>query len=310
MPPRSSTDDQNNGSTTPLKPWSSGRVLSAAQRERKRLMNRASQSRRRNNLKNTLKTVESRLFQIERRCLAYLPPPTSGEYTFDDCISANSTGGADDCSTSLRDFLNDLLGSIFQINPGQVCTNEQFNQDAVIRGVVLGWDVLRKQDFVCPIWNILRRVDALLMMHASVPARLALLRGIHMMLLVCIFAGAFYGRRLSDRPPPLPPWFRPSSESIVNDYFAWPRFRQKLITSNNPPLTNRFWFYFTRNVQFECDLSPAHTIDIDPDTGKYRLTTVFRDVTDDIHRYTMGSEFFEAYPECFEDVYACALEDG
>ncbi|KUL86146.1 hypothetical protein ZTR_07698 [Talaromyces verruculosus] len=218
MSPRSSTEGQPNNPNASLKPWSTGRVLSPAQRERKRLMNRASQSRRRKNLKNTLKTVEARLFQIERRCLAYLPPSTSGEYTFNDCIAATANASADE-STTLRDLLNDLLGSIYHINPAQVCANEQFNQDAVIRGVILGWDdVVQKQAFVCPIWNILRRVDALLMMHASVPTRLALLRGIHMMLL---------GRRLSDKPPPLPQWFKPrkyhsySSENIVNDYFAW-----------------------------------------------------------------------------------------
>lgn len=184
MSPRSSTGAQKNESNESLRSWSSGRVLSHAQRERKRLMNRASQSRRRSNLKTALKTVESRLYQIERRCLAYLPAFTSGEYTFNDCISASGGG---DKSTTLRDLLNDLLGSIYNINPAQVCTNEQFNQDAVIRGVVLGWDdMLQKEAFICPIWNILRRMDALLMMHASVPARLALLRGIHMMLLVCI----------------------------------------------------------------------------------------------------------------------------
>lgn len=181
-----STENQKNEANASLKPWSTGRVLSPAQRERKRLMNRASQSRRRNNLKTALRTVESRLYQIERRCLAYLPASTSGEYTFNDCISPSPIGGADE-STTLRDLLNDLLGSIYHINPVQVCENEQFNQDVVIRGVILGWDdVLKRETFVCPIWNILRRMDALLMMHASVPARLTLLRGIHMMLLVCI----------------------------------------------------------------------------------------------------------------------------
>jgi hypothetical protein len=181
MSTRSSTEDQNNASTAPLKPWSTGRVLSPAQRERKRLMNRVSQSRRRKNIKTALTIVESRLFQIERRCLGLSSPTTTVEYTFDDCIS----GSADD-RTSLRDLLNDILGSIYYINPQLVCANEQFNQDAVIRGVILGWDVLQKEDFVCPIWNILRRMDALLMMHATVPTRLALIRGIHMMLLVCI----------------------------------------------------------------------------------------------------------------------------
>lgn len=184
MPQRSGTKGQHNG----VKPWSTGRVLSPAQRERKRLMNRASQSRRRENLKSVLKTVESRLLQIERRCLAFLPSSTSLDYTFSDFISASATGvgGGVDESTTLRDLLNDLLGSIYDINPNQVCANEQFNQDIAIRGVILGWDdVLRKEAFVCPIWSILRRVDALLMMHASVPTRLAFLRGIHGMLLVC-----------------------------------------------------------------------------------------------------------------------------
>jgi hypothetical protein len=37
---------------------------------------------------------------------------------------------------------------------------------------------------------------------------------------------------------------------------------------------------------------------------------IFRNVTDEIERYTMGREFFEEYPECFEDVYACGSEDG
>ncbi|PCH02499.1 Hypothetical protein PENO1_037260 [Penicillium occitanis (nom. inval.)] len=147
MSPRSSTKGQPNNPNASLTPWSTGRVLSPAQRERKRLMNRASQSRRRKNLKNTLKTVEARLFQIERRCLAYLPPSTSGAYTFNDCIAPTTNAGADE-STTLRDLLNDLLGSIYHINPAQVCANEQFNQDAVIRGVILGWDdVLQTQNF-------------------------------------------------------------------------------------------------------------------------------------------------------------------
>ncbi|EED15245.1 hypothetical protein TSTA_046970 [Talaromyces stipitatus ATCC 10500] len=295
MPPSSSAEDQSEF-THPIKPWSTGRVLSRAQRERKRQMNRASQSRRRKNLKTTLKSMETRLFQIEQRCLTFLSNPAAGvEYTFNDCISATGNEG-----TSLRDLLNDILGSIYHINPRQVCTNDQFNQDAVIRGVILGWHVLQRESLICPIWSILRRLDALLMMHAAVPTRLALLRGLNSMLL---------GRRLCDRPPPLPSWFRPSkfdspsSENVVNDYFAWPRFRERLITSNNPSLTNRFWLYFTRNVQFEWNLSPADTIDIEPDTGKYRLTMTFRDATDEIQRYTMGNEFFEAYPECFGDVY-------
>lgn len=182
MSTRSSTEDQGNASTRSLKSWSTGRVLSPAQRERKRLMNRASQSRRRKNIKTALTIVESRLFQIERLCLGFSPSSTATvEYTFDDCISGSADEG-----TSLRDLLNDILGSIYYINPQLVCENEQFNQDAVIRGVILGWEVLQKEDFVCPIWNILRRMDTLLMMHATVPTRLALIRGIHMMLLVCI----------------------------------------------------------------------------------------------------------------------------
>lgn len=41
-----------------------------------------------------------------------------------------------------------------------------------------------RHDFACPIWIILNRLDAIVLDHATVPTRLALLRGIHGMLLV------------------------------------------------------------------------------------------------------------------------------
>ncbi|KAH8698961.1 hypothetical protein BGW36DRAFT_396584 [Talaromyces proteolyticus] len=249
------------------KPWSTGRILSQTQRERKRIMNRVSQSKRRDRLKKSVKSMENRL----------------------------------DDDTTMRDFLSGALRSVFSYNPLQVCTNDQFNQDALIRGVIYGWGVLQKEYFTCPIWSILSRIDILLTKNAAIETRLAVLRGIHLILLSWTFP---------DHPPPVAPWFRPrkfqvsSPDNLIFDYFAWPHFRERLIASNYPKLTNRFWFYFSRNMRFEWPFPPNHTIDIDKDSGKYHFTMTWRAATDSIQRFTMGPEFFQAYPDCYEDIQA------
>lgn len=174
---------REDSTTSTSKTWSSGRLLSRAQRDRKRLMNRASQSRRRQNLKTSLKTIDARLSHIERRCLKPLPS-SSLSPTVNDTDYTYGNGN----NTSLRDLLNEILGSVYEIDPTEVCRDDQFNQDVVIRGVIRGWGVLQTQYFSCPLWSILKRLDTLLFMNASVACRLACLRGIHLMLLVCIIA--------------------------------------------------------------------------------------------------------------------------
>ncbi|KAL5360794.1 hypothetical protein BJX96DRAFT_150857 [Aspergillus floccosus] len=183
--------------------------------------------------------------------------------------------------------------------PPLVCTDDRFNQDALIRGVILGWSVIQREYFTCPIWGVLHRIDVLLMAGTPVATRLALLRGIHLLLL---------SRVCPDRPPPLPPWFSPGranateSAGAVADYFAWPRFRDRLRAQDHPHLDNRFWYYFRRNVQYEWPFSPSHTIDMDQTSGKYHLSTLFRDATDSLERFTMGQEFFLVSPDFREDM--------
>ncbi|KAE8391096.1 hypothetical protein ETB97_003272 [Aspergillus alliaceus] len=186
----------------PRIPWSSGRLLSDAQRDRKRRMNRASQLRRREALKNSLKSINNRLFHMEQRCLALLPSPSNSlgactdtsPFTLNDC--ANN-------GTSLCDSLNEILGSVCLFKPSQVCTNDHFNQDALIRGVILGWNVLQHEYFTCPIWSILHRIDALLMAGTAVATRLALLRGIHLLLLTArrVFHRGFAQGELNPQNP-------------------------------------------------------------------------------------------------------------
>ncbi|KAL4894211.1 hypothetical protein BDV59DRAFT_176048 [Aspergillus ambiguus] len=290
------------GENVRAKPWSSGRVLSRSQRDRKRIMNRASQSRRREALKHSLNCIEQRLSHIEHCCLAPLSSPLHHGRPVLSPEFPRLTLYADSSSDiSLSDFLNGMLGDVRRFNNRQVCTDDYFNQDALIRGVIRGWTVLQTEYFTCPIWTVLSRIDALLMAEASVATRLALLRGIHLMLLSCIFP---------DCPPVLPAWFRPrasqalrSHDAVIN-YFAWPAFRERLITSNYPQLDNRFWFYFTRNIQFQWPFPSAHTIDMDSNSGKFHFSNSFRDATDSIGRFKMGPEFFHIYPDCWQDINA------
>lgn len=198
------------------KPWSSGRVLTRAQRERKLIMNRVSQARKRQEVKSAFKNVEARLLKIEQRCMRYISTPTLKQYTFDDCIRSIKSKECD--GTDVCDLLNDILGSVYYIDPFQICRDEHFNQDTVIRGIVTGWHVLERHDFVCPIWIILKRLDAIVLDRATVPTRLALLRGIHGMLLVSSYLPPHHfmhnqmlmclqARKFSDNAPPLPPWY-------------------------------------------------------------------------------------------------------
>ncbi|KAF9888232.1 hypothetical protein FE257_009227 [Aspergillus nanangensis] len=232
-------------------------------------------------------------------------PPSNSTTCFPSTdISVSAFNGGDCDAMNIRDALSEMLCSVHHFNHVQVCRDDQFNQDALIRGVILGWEDLQSRDFTCPLWGILKHIDALLMTHTAIATRLALLRGVHLMLLT---------RSCPDRPPALPPWFRPRARrnspnqcsnpnDAISNYFAWPRFRQRLLASNSPRLTNRFWLYFVRNVQFEWPFSPTHTIDIDKDSGKYHFSMNWRNTMDIIQRFTMGPEFFDAYPECSGDM--------
>lgn len=235
-------------------PWSSGRLLTSAERDRKRRMNRESQLLRRERMKERLQVFDSRLGKVEKhydrlyptkstvRILGLpfaslqlgngsygspslfqaQPPSQPFSQNCSELTEAPSLGGTFpsvqdiplpfsaprsfhliqtpsasslpplpslvsnvDQNTTLRGYLDDVLGSVFSVDPLEVCTNDIHNQDALIRGVVLGWNHIRKESFNCPLWRILSWTDELLTARTAIATRLALLRGVHLMLIVC-----------------------------------------------------------------------------------------------------------------------------
>ncbi|KAJ5385701.1 hypothetical protein N7509_008242 [Penicillium cosmopolitanum] len=77
-----------------------------------------------------------------------------------------------------------ILGSVFSLDPSQVCSADHLNQDILIRAVLEGWHILQHENNVCPLWAIVREIDAGINIRSGFATRLAMLRGMHQLLLV------------------------------------------------------------------------------------------------------------------------------
>lgn len=77
-----------------------------------------------------------------------------------------------------------ILGSVFSLDPSQVCSADHLNQDILIRAVLEGWHILQHENNVCPLWIIIREIDASINIRSGPATRLAMLRGMHQFLLV------------------------------------------------------------------------------------------------------------------------------
>jgi hypothetical protein len=84
--------------------------------------------------------------------------------------------------TNVLEFFNKMLGKVNAVDRSKVCTDDQLNQDALIRAVTQGWGNLGQ---FCPIWNILREMDQRIFRLSGIMTRLCMLRMIHFMMLVC-----------------------------------------------------------------------------------------------------------------------------
>ena len=254
--------------------WTSGRKLTAAQRERKRAVDRQSSSKRRIQTASRITSLESKLEQLTseleslKRSQNQAPQcalaqsfepdlfdvsqsafPTISRTTeqpsvpvsdiqpcFDfhawtDPVGSNANAaaaiaavsfGADEgfieASTNLRAALpivnqetntgfdpisstavvldrnqgtdcQNIFSSVVRtarsLSQEDVCTDAQLNQDALIRGILFGWDdVMARSIFFCPLWEILRYLDKRIFRLSGIITRLCTLRMIHSMLLV------------------------------------------------------------------------------------------------------------------------------
>jgi hypothetical protein len=72
-----------------------------------------------------------------------------------DAPSRPDPTSASDCQS----IFNNLLTTAHAFSSTSVCTDPRLNQDALIRGVLFGWDIATTMSpFCCPLWDILRHL--------------------------------------------------------------------------------------------------------------------------------------------------------
>lgn len=404
MPDDRSTDCTSSTS----RGWASGRVLTAAQRERKRTKDRQTSSKRRNRLKNELQTfrnqIEDLTAQVEalkndrngelnkkaNSCLPEtdrdpnlnhfaefdndnevsvtedLPSATledspeandaeifenesqrSTFYTFsspspitnkiygscDESLAAEDELSIDldgmnlpltdtqltgslrwtpDCASggvsdelepmTAQDVFNCALLKVRQLSCSMVCRNNRLNQDALLRGVLHGWDEVRaRHAFFCPLWAVLRYLDKRMFCLSSMMTRFCTLYMIHQIML-CFVSGQ--NKSFNE----LPAWYRPrpTQYSLVHapaiDVLPWPGLRERAINQPLLTKTNEFWTKVIYDFRFQWPYTVTDAFDHNVDIGLFSLSGLFQKHVRDLRRWQMDWTFFETYPETYDDL--------
>ena len=236
--------------------WSSGRVLSAAQRDRKRTIDRINKSKQRNEqsetiakLKAQIELLSTKVFTLEQRqpsievpqivsgnnvrtalpCskitpsalsfasglpralgqgldLQYFTVPfsevdnhTANSISMDSyspgseglihvaalpsegATAGNSVTGLG--PVMIQDLFSELVRRGCVSERRLVCSDQVLNDNALIRGVTLGWHTI---DLLCPLWEITSLLDQHIFGHSSIMTRFCTLRTTLFVLLVRI----------------------------------------------------------------------------------------------------------------------------
>lgn len=88
----------------------------------------------------------------------------------------------------------------------------------------------------------------------------------------------------------------------VIDHLAWPRLRERMITSEQDRMTNRFWSYYIKNISFTWKAEPIDMVTYKPDTELYQFSSNFETAIVDISNWRMEMDFFRAIPQLAGDV--------
>ncbi|GKZ27784.1 hypothetical protein AbraIFM66951_005247 [Aspergillus brasiliensis] len=226
------------------KPWSSGRTLTPAQRERKRYKDRISKRQKSERDKEGLAELQNQVDALHQLIQSHTsfgadispwvllpddfnldilvpsssspsalqdetnPPPTppqsappfNGESEQrepsqpDTLVSwrKGHHGPLSNIGPSLQEsgsrlileFTDEILGTTLGFTTLDICTSEELNQDAVIRGVLEGWHSVESRTYSCPLWKIIRQVDEQVFIHGGILTRLTMLSTILKMLVV------------------------------------------------------------------------------------------------------------------------------
>jgi hypothetical protein len=85
-----------------------------------------------------------------------------------------------------KNYSDQLLGRVHQLKATQVCLDGPVNQDALIRGVLFGWEEMKNGGFWCPLWDVIYQIDSAIFRRSRLLTRICMLRTIHLLLQVFI----------------------------------------------------------------------------------------------------------------------------
>ncbi|WPH05048.1 Hypothetical protein R9X50_00794700 [Acrodontium crateriforme] len=296
--------------------WSSGRVLTKAQRERKRELDRQRTRQRRQQTASHIEALEQKVRGLETvksdgenfesytspNAIHSLPALCPATITTSSTIHVETAGGSTDPlkGDECQKIFTQVLGAAGAQAASRVCIDHALNQDALIRGVLYGWDdVAVNGDFFCPLWRIISLLDSRIFRFSATMTRFSCLYMTHQLLL-CL-AGATPVNNL-------PAWFRPrpSQKAIPHalavDVLPWPGLRERAIF--NPQLTapNKFWNDIIYLFRFWWPQPAADAVVIDLTTKLLAFTGRYHNSVRDIHMWRVDKDFFASFPETVDDL--------
>ncbi|KAL3484206.1 hypothetical protein BJX62DRAFT_230416 [Aspergillus germanicus] len=347
--------------TSPVqtKPWSSGRTLTPAQRERKRYKDRMSKRQKNEKAKEGLAELQNQIAALHKLIQSHtslggelspwvLPPddfnlgilvPSSNSDTslqdqpnplatppdsgppFNTETEQTEPSQTDTLVTWTRgqqnawsnigpslqeggsrlilEFTDEILGKTLKFNTMDICSSEELNQDAVIRGVLEGWHSVESRAYSCPLWKIISHIDERIFIHSGILTRLTMLSTILKMLVAVVYRNIFAG---------VPPWYRPRPSqlhfphSITADYFAWPGLRERLVLSDCEILTDRFFKCFASSFRLSWSHSISSVYVNQPGSELYSFSDEFTKHVADLSTWRMCGTFFSLFPALEEDM--------
>ncbi|KEF58093.1 uncharacterized protein A1O9_06016 [Exophiala aquamarina CBS 119918] len=199
-----------------------------------------------------------------------------------------------------QSIFNNVLTTAHFLSRTSVCTDPSLNQDALIRGILFGWDnIITTSPFFCPLWEILRHLDKRIFQLSGTITRLCTLRMIHSLLLCLMKANSFGS---------LPAWYRPRPSQyrfphpLAADVLPWPGLRERAVLCHGLTQSNKFWTEVIYYFRFCWPYTVDDIVSLDSATGLYGFSKVYDHYVYEIRMWKMDMNFFVSFPETYDDI--------
>lgn len=220
-----------------------------------------------------------------------------------DVCEACRNAGQNGTSKNTWRFANDTLMTNFKRLSPILPEEDLASEDIPVRAVLEGWDSVASQMDIPASWKIMRRIDEQMFSRCGPKERLAVLKTLHLML-------QYHRDPTAERRAALPSWYlqRPSQATKPHAYainfFVWPGVRERFVFEQHKYCGNNFAQPFELSLEIMWPYDFRDCFAQRWDTGRYELSTNFREAISDISKWTMRQDFFQRFPDLRCDIPA------